>query len=387
MTIEIEKTSSLTARDTIHRGRLQLIMVILFIITAFGASKILHAKRGPIKRADAEKHRIFVEIAKIVPAEHQINFDVTGILKARTNVDIIPNINGRILEINEQFFAGGSFKADEILFKIDPRNFAFEVSRLKAQVAAANTVLALEKAESKAAIAEWNQLKPDQAVPMLVARKPHVLEAESNLESAKAQLGLAQLNLARTDFKLPFDGKVLSTQLAVGQYAVTGQKYGEAFETASLEAKASLSDGQLKWLLSDKNLEVTISATHLGERKNYRGFLKRNASFLDEETRLAAVNFGILDEIGTLLPGTFLDINIKGSTLNNVILVPIQALQKEGNIWLIDKDNNLKSVIPEIIYSDDKKMVLKSISEEQIRIVTSYVSGAENGMGVEVITK
>ena len=371
--------------QNLHKGRLQLVLVILFIIVSLTASKILHATREPIQRKDVADRSLFVEIKKVAPLPHQINFDVTGILKARNNVQIVPEVSGKVIAINEKFFDGGSFKAGEILFEIDPRNFAFEVSRLKAQVAAAKTLFDLEKAESKAAIAEWKQINPTLKISDLAARKPHLLEAQSNLDSAKAQLGLAQLNLTRTKFRMPFDGQVLSTQLAEGQYIVAGQNYGETFDSQSLEAKASLKDQQLKWLLTAQDPNITISTTYLGEKKTFQGMLNRSASFLDEQTRFASVSFGFIDQIGSLLPGAFLDINIQGATLKGLMEVPISALQKEGNIWILDNENNLESIIPNIMYLDDQRMVIKAIKNEQVRIVTSYIAGAENGMKVEVI--
>lgn len=371
--------------QNLHRGRLQLIIVIIFIIASFSAAKILHATREPIQRKDVAERLLFVEIEKILPLPHRINFNVSGILRARSNVQIVPEVSGKIMAMNEQFFEGGSFKADDILFKIDPRNFAFEVKRLQAQVAAAKTQFDLEKAESKAAIAEWKQMNSDEKISDLAARRPYLLEAKSNLDAAKAQLGLAQLNLQRTEFRMPFDGQVLTSELAEGQYVVAGQNYGETFDVKSLEAKASLKDQQLKWLLAAQNPKITIRATYSGEQKEYSGVLNRSASFLDEKTRFAGVSFGITEPIENLLPGAFLDINIQGASIEGVMSVPINALQKEGNIWVLDQDNNLESVMPEIIYSDDEKMIIKAIRNEQLRIVTSYIAGAETGMKVGII--
>lgn len=371
--------------QTLHKGRLQFVIVIIFIIASLAASKILHETREPIQRKDVAERSLFVEMQEVSPLPHQINFDVTGILKARSNVQIVPEVSGKVIKMNQKFFDGGSFKAGEMLFKIDPRDFLFEVKRLEAQVAAAKTLLDLEKAESKAAIAEWKQINPDLTITDLAARKPHLLEAQSNFDSAKAQLGLAQLNLTRTTFNMPFDGQVLSTQLAEGQYVVAGQNYGETFDTKSLEAKASLKDQQLKWLLSAKDPKITISTTYLGEKRTFQGVLNRSASFLDEQTRFAAVSFGIIDPIENILPGAFLDINIQGQTLEGLMVIPVSALQKEGNIWILKQDNTLESILPDVIYSDDQKMVIKAIKTETIRVVTSYIAGAENGMKVTLI--
>ena len=89
-------------------------------------------------------------------------------------------------------------------------------------MAQAQTAYNLQQAEADAALQDWKQLRGDQEVPDLVARKPQMAEALANLNAAKASLATARLNLDRATFELPFDGRVVSSSwaLALGALAL-----------------------------------------------------------------------------------------------------------------------------------------------------------------------
>ena len=363
------------------KGYIQLIFVVAFIVASFVISSLLQTKRTPTGENSASERALYVETQEIQPGPYRIAFETTGVIEARANVKIVPEVSGRITRINDQFFEGGVFKASSTLFQIEPRDLQLEIQRLKAKIAQASTNYSLEKAESQAADEEWKQLNGDMKMPNLVARKPQIAEALANLRAAEAELGKAQLDLKRTRFTLPFNGRVLSTTLEKGQYVSAGQSYGEAFDVSALEVNASLEDKQLEWLLSVKNPDIEVSATYLGEEKVYKGFLKRSPASFDTKTRFATVRFGFGKVITDLLPGVFVTLKIQGPELQNIALLPGQCMQKNGLIWLVDAEGKLRSLKPEIAYADGRTIAISNMTEP-MTIVTSRLSGATEGAAV-----
>jgi RND family efflux transporter MFP subunit len=363
------------------KGYIQLIFVVAFIVASFVISGLLQTNRTPTGKNSASERALFVETREIKPGPYRITFETTGVIEARANVKIVPEVSGRVVSINDQFFEGGVFKAGRTLFQIEPRDLQLEIQRLKAKIAQASTSYSLEKAESAAADEEWKQLNGDMDMPNLVARKPQIAEALANLKAAEAELGKAKLDLRRTRFTLPFNGRVLSANLEKGQFVAAGQSYGEAFDVSALEVNASLEDKQLEWLLSVNNPDVKISATYLGKHKVYKGILKRNPASFDAKTRFATVRFGFGKAITELLPGVFVTLKIQGPELQNIALLPGQCLQKDGFIWTIDADGKLRSMKPDVAYSDGKQIAISNITEA-MTVVTSRLSGATEGAAV-----
>ena len=287
--------------------------------------------------------------------------------------------------MQDSFLEGASFLAGEVLFQIDHRDFQLEAQRLDAEVARAHTALDLEKAESNAALEEWKIVHPKKQAPDLVLRKPQLDESRANLKSAEAQYEKAQLNLERTIFVLPFNGTVLESNVSAGQQLSVGQSYGKVFDKKSLEVRASLQDQKLKWLLRSKQPSITFHATYLGETKTYKGVLKRAAAALDTSTRFATVRFGFEDSAEALLPGVFVDVDVKGMQFDQVMLLPPSAIQVGGVVW-IEKKGILHKWVPEVIYVEDKYVAVKG-TPSPLNIVVNRVTGGFDGMKVRALSK
>ncbi len=365
------------------KGMIQLIAVIIFIAGSFMVSALLQSTKAPVRERAENDRALYVDTKTVTPSPYRIKFETTGTVEARATIDIVPQVNGRIVEINDSLFEGGTFKAGEILFRIDPRDYELEVERLDAEVARAKTALDLTKAESDAALSEWKILHKNKDAPDLVARKPQMAEAQTNLKAAKAQLENARLDLERTAYTLPFDGRVLEGTLELGQYVANGQNYGSVFDINGLEVRASLEDRKLDWLMSTDDTDVVIKARYLGKDAEYKGVLKRKAASLDNATRFATVAFGFNDEAIDILPGVFATIEIRGPAHNNIVTIPSSAMQKEGIIWIVKPDNTLISMKPDILFSDNDHITVQNITDTT-KVVTSRVSGASDGVKIMV---
>jgi RND family efflux transporter MFP subunit len=360
------------------KGIIQLVVVIAFIGGAFFTSSLLQTNKPTLHNNGNGERAIFVETQNITPAPYRIEFDTTGTIETRANVTIVPQVSGRIANVNPQFFEGGLFKKGDVLFEIEPRDFEIEVQRLEADLARSKTALNIEKAESNAALEEWRLLNGDKPAPSLVSRDPQRAEAKANLKSAQAQLENAQLDLKRTHYILPFDGRVITSAISEGQYVAQGQEYGSVFDLSGYEVHAFLEDQKLEWLLTTEALDIDISVDYLGAIQNYKGILKRGAATLNAQTRFAQVSFGLEGDTRDLIPGIFATITIKGAVIDDIALLPASALQKNNTVWLVTEDDTLTQITPEIVYNNGSHIALNNIASTA-RVVTSKVAGAVEG--------
>ena len=364
-------------------GFIQLCLVIVFIVVSFLISFALKSTQSAVK-TDAQnptERSLFVETTSVTPQSHRMVFETTGIVEALTEISIIPQVSGRIDDVNPDFYKGGTFQKSEMLFTIDPRDFEFDVQRLQAEVTRAQTALQLEEAESKAAIAEWKLRNGKKTPPDLVARKPQMAEAKANLMAAQAQLDRAKLDLERTTFSLPFNGRVIESSVAIGRYVASGQDIGRVFNLDTLEIRASINADQLQWILNNENTDITILVPQNGQTKTYSGQLKRGASIVDPSTRFATVSFAI-ENAQDILPGVFANIVIKGPEMPDVTLIPNTSLQKNNIVWGVSDDQTLYEIAPDIAYKTDDYIAVRGISKPTT-IVTTRIDGGGVGMDVE----
>ncbi len=369
--------------DDKRAGRWQLGLVLAFLVAAIVISRLLQSGHAPVQRDSGEDRPLAVAAVQLQPGPYRITFTTTGVVEARTTVNVVPEVSGRVIDVHPDFYTGGRFDAHERLFAIDPRDYELEIERMEAEVARAQTALNLEQAEAEAALAEWRQSQGKTEPPDLVARKPQLAEAEANLQAAQAGLASARLNLQRSQFRLPFSGRVMHSDAAPGQYLVAGQPAGQVFDMASLEIRVSLEDRQLTWLQASDDPDIRIVTRFMGQTQTHAGVLRRGAATLDTTTRFAAVQVGFANDQHPLVPGVFAEVHIRGPEFDNVLQLPATALQKGGRVWEVTGDGTLASWQPQVVHSSEDTVAVEGIGRP-VLVVTSRLAGASEGSRVTI---
>ncbi|MGH1397649.1 MAG: efflux RND transporter periplasmic adaptor subunit [Alphaproteobacteria bacterium] len=379
---DIPPSQTPTSKSNIIIGIIQLGIVIAFIVASILISTALGNKKIQNGQQNVTTERaLIVNTANVFPRSHRITFTANGTVKARGEAQVTPQINGKVIKISDNFFAGGTFEKGETLFEIEPIDFRLQIDTLKAQVAQAQTVLNQEEAQRSAALAEWKMFNPNKPPSALVAREPQIAEARAGLRAAKAQLQTARLDLARTKVSMPFAGKTLSSTLEIGQFVTAGQSYGSVFDPSALEVQTTLNDQQRAWLQSDDTGAITITTGQGENAKTYNGILKRDAANLDTQTRFASVTIGFEETPTNILPGTFVNINITGPAQNGLTEIPANAVQNGGVVWEVLADNTLNALTPQIVVTREKTVLVKGITAPKT-IVTGKLNGATTGTKV-----
>lgn len=365
------------------KGYLQLIFIVAFIAFALIVNSALQANKTVVTAQNKQKD-LYVQVLDVKRQNKRLEVNLSGVFKARSEVDIVTQVSGRVINVDKNFSKGGVFLKDQLLFEIDPEDYILEVNRLEAEVRKAETLYDLERAEAKAALSEWYQLHPNKrAAPDLVARKPQLREALANLRAAQASLQNAKLDLQRTKFSFPFSGRVLDSLVYEGQYLSASQSYGKVYDVFSMEVESAISDSQASILAaSGSDIEVTIKANYLGKDYKYKGILQRSFSEYEKDSRFGRIVFTIDGQCShKLFPGIFANVNIIGKEIKDVMVLPVSALQNGNKIWHVQK-GILKELKAKILSGNDKEIVIKS-DLQNAKIVIGKLAGGFEGMKVK----
>lgn len=369
-------------------GRLQLILVVSFFLFAVLVSSLLSGTDRTPKLKDEEEFAPLVNSTIVRPETRRIEIVGSGAVSSQVDVQIIPQVQGRVDWLSSIMRPGGSFLKDEVLFRIEAKDFELEVERRRAEVASARTNLQLEEAEGLAATREWEEITPGEPVPALVARKPQIRDRRAALASAQAQLARAQLDLDRTNFSLPFNGRVVSSNVELGQFMATGQTYGTVYSLDGLEVTVPLADRDLKWLQPLDDVEAIIQTSYLGVDRVIRAKATRVSAQLDAQTRFASVivSLGentVEEDTLPLVPGVFVSVTFLGPELDDLVTVPTAAIQENGKIWTI-VDQRLKAAQPEIVQTGPAASLISGLAAGT-EIMLSNVPGAVENMAVRSV--
>ena len=364
----------------ISRGVLQIAAIVLITLIA------IYYSQAPSEEEAMENIGIkvgkpsgdstpYVSIAMPKATENAIEVRGTGSIVVRNSVDLVTEVTGRVIWVAPSFRRGGSFKANERLLQIDPKDFQLALAQANADKLSAESNYQLTKAQSEAAISNYAILNPGVEVPPLVAKTPQLEQAQAQIAAASAREEIAQLDLSRTNFSLPFNGRVVDSQAEIGQLLNRGQRFGEAFDIESVEASVPISPKDLEKLKPavGRTAQVSLGNTTL------QATVARVSPNLDERTRFAQLYLK-LEGTANLYPGSFIDVVVNGPTLKNTILLPESAEQINESIWIV-KNETLTKVTPNFINRQVQGIITDNFEIED-GIVLGTVPGAKEGMSV-----
>lgn len=231
-----------------YRWVVQPLLVFAVLIVGFVGAKWLTSKQTVTPHLEERTYAPLVRVLTTDPVETQVRIHATGALAARTRVNLVAQVGGRVVAIHPGFRSGGSFDKDEVLVRIEPKDYELAVARAQAEVSASQTALQTLQAESEAALEEWRLLNGDQPTPTLVAKEPQLQAAQARIDAAQAALEGARLDLRRTDLRLPWAGRILTTLVDVGSVVTPGQTLAAAYSTEVFEVSVPLRQDQLRWV-------------------------------------------------------------------------------------------------------------------------------------------
>jgi len=330
-----------------------IVMVpILIVIGFFILTSIIIA----LNKKPEEKKRSFNTLA--VMADYAVQDDVQlrvttqGEARPRTEIDLVPEVGGKIVYVSPNFIEGGIIRKGETLLRIEDADFKVAEIRAQASVAQAEQVLVREKAEGAIAKKDYEELGRGEASP-LALRLPQQAQAQAALQAAEAELQAARLQLTRTAVKAPFAGRVRTKNSDLGQFVSPGRALGRIFSTDIVEVRLPLTDADLSkidlpfgYVAKDRASapDVKLNAIIAGKRRTWAGKIMRTDSTYDTQTRALFAIAEVFDPYGKgvsetgvpLPPGLFVDAEVNGKKFEDVIILPRDGLRPENKVYVVD---------------------------------------------------
>lgn len=301
------------------------------------------------------------------PSTQTLTVSTQGTVAPRREIDLVAEVSGRITQADTSFVNGAFVNAEQPLITIDPRDYQLSLIRASARVADAEQLLATERGRARQAKREWRELGNPEANHLFL-RKPQLASAQAQLNSAKADKDKALLDLERTNISVPFQGRIRETLVNLGQYVTPGTRIATVYDTSVAEIRLPLTDRQASLIdlplgFNNKNGKapmVTISGMIAGAQHSWQGTITRTDASIDTRTRLYYAVAEIEDpfrgdpESGQLplVVGLFVDAQIMGKELSNVITVPREALFKRNHLYTLDSENRVIEKRVTLLHTD-----------------------------------
>lgn len=365
---EVQKKSFATA---LRQGTPLAAVIIVVGAAAVAGLMLLHPKPKP--RTPMPPPPQLVSVVYAQPQTQALAVSSQGEVTPRREIDLVAQVAGLVKNVNAHFVDGGFFSEGEVLLQIDQRDYRLALIRAEARVAEAQQALATEKGRARQAQREWKDLGNDEANELFL-RKPQLAAAQAQLEAAIADRDKAKLDLERTQIKVPFTGRIREANVDIGQYVTPGTRIARVYDTSVAEIRLPLTDSQaalvdlpLGFQQSDDNPGpgVVVSGVIAGERYQWQGQIVRTEASIDTRSRMYYAVAEVQDPFVEhspatsekvaqvpLVVGLFVDAEISGREISDVVTLPRRAVFKNNQIYTLDNENRIQLKAVRVLYAD-----------------------------------
>lgn len=328
--------------------------------------------------------------------------EFTGQFNAIEYVEVRARVSGYLQSIH--FEDGQIVKKGDLLFVIDPRPFEVARAQSRAQLADAEARLELAKRQ----LARATRLRKDDVVAASTydQRVQDVNVAEAAVQSARAAVRSAELNLEFTRITAPVSGRISSHRVSIGNLVSGGEGSGTTMlttivsldpihfvfdmsESEFLSFQRAAAEGRLQSTRDD-----TVPAfVRLFDEKDWSHKREGRLNFVDNQiergTGTIRVRAVFPNPDLLITPGQFGRLRLPGSRPYAAILVPDEALvtDQARKLVMVMKDDG--SVEPRFVRPGPMELglrVIRSGLQPDDRVVIDGLVRARPGAKVTAKT-
>ena len=366
---------------------LTLTLVMAVMVTACAEKEV---KQAPLPQYSVEKP----ELRDIV---YKLNYP--GFLQSEQVVDIISRTEGYLQKMNVK--PGQTVKEGDVLFVIEPKNYEDKLKEAEAS---------LETAKANLKLAETTLERMQEAAKSQAVSELDVIQAQTQVDLCKAAVKKAESNksLAATNLdycyvKAPCSGRISVNKVDVGNYVTpktmlaTLYKDDKMFVNFSIEAsKLIWAQGQakgsnIKLSKNDTFENVTISLVDSkGNVYAYTAKLDYLSPSSDISTGTVDMRAVVNNSSKALNNGVLVNVSVPFKNVEKAVLIPESSIgtdQSGRYIYVVENDTvRYRSVEVGQLEADNKREIVKGLNADEWYI-TQALTKVRNGQAIKPIEK
>ncbi|ALI98002.1 efflux RND transporter periplasmic adaptor subunit [Rufibacter tibetensis] len=298
------------------------------------------------------------------PREFANSLSVTGSIEANEQIQVRGQVSGLVRSIN--FQEGSNVRKGQVLVKIDD-------SELRAQLA---------QAQTRQTLAAENERRARLLLEKEAISREEYDVARAELKTAQAQIQLVRAQLAKTSITAPFAGKVGLRAVSAGSFLSP--------ETVVTNL-VSINPIKISFAVPEKyaaqvKLNTEITFTVAGTQEKYKAKVYAIEPSIEATTRTLQLRARADNSSGKLLPGSFANIQLPLTVINDALLIPTQAVVpvQNGKKVFITENGKAKEVMIETSTRTEKDLLVTSGLSAGDTVLTTGIMSLKAGSPVKV---
>jgi RND family efflux transporter MFP subunit len=281
-----------------------------------------------------------------------------GEVRARHEADLAFRVGGKL--VARLVDVGAQVKAGTVLARLDPADLQLNVAAVRAQASAAESDLALAKAD----LDRYTTLAREKFISpaMLDAKATAHKAAAARLDQARAQLAVSGNQAGYGTLTSDRAGVVTAVLAEAGQVVAAGQPVVRVARPDEKEVLIYVPEGQLAALKAAKAMTVSLWAS---PGLALRGRLRELAPAADPATRTYAARIQLVDAAPAVQLGMTAQVALAGGAAGTGVRVPLSAVIDRGQgpeVWVVAQDKAQRRPVKVTAYRQDGAVVASGVA-------------------------
>jgi multidrug efflux system membrane fusion protein len=381
------KFANVVERRAVRVGLVLLLILGIVGVVAYRAATFVsqpQQRRGRFQNVGNQP----VGVARIHSGDIHLTLNALGAVTPLTTVTVTTQISGQLMSVG--FKEGQIVRKGDFLAQIDPRPYQVALEQDRAQLARDEATLQ----QAQMDLTRYQTLAQQASLPRQTAEDQVwiVKQDQGTVEYDKAQIKAQELNLVYCRIVAPADGRVGLRQVDPGNYIQAGSSSGIVVLTLlrPISVVFSVPEDRLPAILERMHAGAPLPVTAY-DRTNVTELAKGKFAALDTQVdtttgtvKVRAI-FDNPDE--SLFPNQFVNVVMSLNTLENVVTVPVSAVQRGAPgtyVYVVDESDTV-SVHPITLGPQDRNLfAVESGLAPGERVVTDGADRLRDGAQVTI---
>jgi membrane fusion protein (multidrug efflux system) len=349
-------------------------------------------KQGAAGAAGAAQQAAPVGVVTLKKGSFPVTTILPGRAEAFQTADIRPQVSGIIREI--PFREGGEVKKGDILYQIEDAPYRATVAQARAAIAKAEA--SVPSAQSN--FDRYQRLVGSGATQIeFETAKTNLLQAQAEVEAAKAALTAAEIDLDHTRITAPFDGVIDQTAYNVGNVVAANQttalttvrQLDPAYilltesSTNLLRLRNAIASGEIKGSSGNGAFRLILEN---GKEYDQKGTLDMSKSVVSETTGTFTIRVRFPNPDRVILPGMYVRATLELGTESGFAL-PQLATSRNANGELtaqfVSADGKVETRIFENASPSNNSWLVTEGIKDGDQLIVSGLQSIASGMPVK----
>lgn len=368
---------------------------VLVLAACAGLAMLLVVTEPPPQVDDYVRPPITVRTVTVSSQAEHLIVRSQGTVQPRTESQLTPEVSGRVNWMSPDLVTGGSFKEGDPLLRIDDADYQSALASNKATLTRAQVELEHAADELNRLQRLLQQNLASQSQVDEVQRRFRV--AEANLRSADIAIEQSKRDLGRTEIEAPYAGRVRSEQVDLGQFISRGSPIATIYADDFVEVRLPIASSQLAYLdisvsgalASDPPAPVTLTAKLGNVQFIWSGELVRSEAEIDSRSRMfygiARVRNEHSEQHPPLTVGLFVEAEIQGRLIENIIRLPRSAMRDRDQVLVVDADSRLRFRQVSLLRIEHDEVLISTGLKDGELVCVSPLQTVVDGMRVQAV--